>query len=849
MSPAFDTPAFLATLTPGREQRRLALVVFLFSLLFFAAAVPFAKVQLAPVWAFIPVYQSALVLNDLITAVLLFGQFRILRAPALLVLAAGYLFTACLAVAHGLSFPGLFAPAGLLGAGPQSTAWLYMAWHGGFPLFVIAYALLKQRAPLRAFPGGTPGAVLMALLAVFALTLAATLLATAGQALLPEIMVGNRYTPAMKLVVSSVWGASLLALIVLWRCRPHSVLDLWLLVVIAAWVFDIGLSAVFNAGRFDLGFYAGRVFGLLAASFVLLVLLLENGALYSRLAASHAREVSKSGELRRLGRDLETANAQLAEKNGQLLEASLRKSEFLANMSHELRTPLNAIIGFSEVLKDGLLGELPAQQREYVTDIFTSGRHLLTLINDILDLSKIEAGKMVLDLERQEVGALVETCLSIVREKAAAHRISLHRDVPVHPGTLLLDARKSRQIIYNLLSNAVKFTPDGGRIVLRARRVERKTLTAWSSVHADGLLLPLPSSDPAGPTDFLEITVEDDGIGIRREDMPRLFQPFSQLDASLSRRFEGTGLGLTMVMSMAHLHGGTVAVASRPGQGSRFTVWLPWREGDVPGVAAPERPAAMKPRGLVLVVEDNDAAAELARLQLEAEGLEVVRAGSAEAAFELLAARRPCLIVLDVLLPGMDGWDFLASIKRSDAPWADVPVVICSIVADARKGFSLGAAEVLQKPVSREEFTLALRRLGFPFLARDCLKILIVDDDPAAVERLAAYLSETGCRVLRSHDGLSGIEMTQREQPDLLILDLLMPDVSGFEVVERLKGSPATAAIPIIVVTVRDILPEERALLNGHVSAILDKAEFDPAGFIVEVRRALRRGDGMEDIR
>src|SRR5712692_4720718 len=238
---------FLSTLPAERGERRLALAAVLTSLGVCLAAAPFAKTPLAPVGAFIPIYESALVINDLITAVLLFGQFGILRSRALLVLASGYLLTAFIAVAHALTFPGLFSPTGLLGAGPQSTAWLYMFWHGGFPLLVIAYALLKGEA--RGMPG------------------------TRGRA----------RAPAGMAVVSSVWVLSLVALAVLWLRRPHSVLDLWLMVVMCAWIFDIALSAVLNAGRFDLGFYAGRVYGLLAASFVLIVLLLENGKLYVRL--------------------------------------------------------------------------------------------------------------------------------------------------------------------------------------------------------------------------------------------------------------------------------------------------------------------------------------------------------------------------------------------------------------------------------------------------------------------------------------------------------------------------------------------------------------------------------------
>ena len=222
--------------------------------------------------------------NDLITAVLLFGQFGFLRSRALLVLASGYLFTAVMAVSHMLTFPGLFAPTGLLGAGPQSTAWLYMFWHGGFPFCVIAYVLLKGEGRATSQPCGRASvAVLSSVGAALVAVCGLTLLATTGQDSLPAIMRGNHYTPAMIIVVSSVWGLSLLALIVLWRRRPHSVLDLWLMVVMCAWLFDIALAAVLNAGRFDLGFYAGRIYGLLAASFVLMVLLVENGKLYFEL--------------------------------------------------------------------------------------------------------------------------------------------------------------------------------------------------------------------------------------------------------------------------------------------------------------------------------------------------------------------------------------------------------------------------------------------------------------------------------------------------------------------------------------------------------------------------------------
>lgn len=850
---AAPQPPFLSTLCASSRDREVARVVLGASAVVFLLALPFARVPLTPLAAFIPAYQAALIVNDLITAVLLFGQFRILRTEALWVLASAYLYSAGMTVLHSLSFPGLFSETGLLGAGPHTTAWLYAFWHGGFPLFLVVYASLKTRPGQGWVQRVEPGRAALVAVALVALWVAALgWLATTQVLTLPPILLNNHYTTTGRLAMAGTWSMSLPALWLLWRRRPHSVLDLWLMVVLCVWLFDIALAAVFNGGRFDLGYYVGRIYGWLAASFVLMVLLLENGALYAGLAASHEREVAKSADLHRLAAERESMNALLAQKNQQLAEASRLKSEFLASMSHELRTPLNAIIGFSEVLKDGLLGELAPDQHEYITDIYGSGQHLLALINDILDLSKIEAGKMTLDLSDQSVDRLLGDSLVVVRSAAAARGIGLAADLVDGSGLLQVDARKVRQILYNLLSNAVKFTPDGGSVSLRAARVPRSAL-AWEpdgvGPHAMAQVrMPVPANDFAF---FLEISVSDTGVGIGPEDAPRLFHAFTQLDSSLARASDGTGLGLALVMRLAQLHGGTVGMRSAPGQGSCFTVWLPWREAG-PGLPASDRAsplaasqAAESAAEQALIIEDNPKAAELIRLQLATAGLGAVLVATARQGLDLLEHWRPSVIILDILLPDMDGWDLLVQLKQGVSPTAQVPVIVVSIVADEARGLSLGASAVLQKPVSREDLYDALhdQRLA---LVGPSVKVLVVDDDPRSVELIAAYLSESGFTVRRAFDGQEGLALARRERPDMVVLDLMMPQVNGFEFIKCLKQDQQTCRIPILVVTARALSAEDLAELGGDVVAVLEKASFNHNRFVGMVRKALsdgRRGE------
>jgi signal transduction histidine kinase/CheY-like chemotaxis protein len=745
-------------------------------------------------------------------------------------------FTAAATTAHALTFPGLFSPSGLLGASPQTTAWIYMFWHVGFPLAVIAYALMRDQPIEAARANGIARQVLVTCALAVGAAVAFTAWATAES--LPPIMQGNRYTPVMLTVVSLVWAASLLALATLWwRRRPFTVLDLWLAVVMCAWLFDIGLSAVLNGGRFDLGFYSGRLYGLLAANFVLARLLLENGVMHAELLNAHAVEKGRAAQLQLLMQQLRATNAQLSDTNRELGEQSRFKSEFLANMSHELRTPLNAVIGFSEMLKDGMAGVMTERQRTFAGHIYKGGHHLLALINDILDLSKIEAGKVDIQLELVPIEATIGEALTMVAELARNRNVRVVPAFDAALGTLQVDRRRLKQIVLNLVANAVKFTPGGGQVVVHVAAVDRAQAEAALPGPGQGVRMALPASDAER---FIEISVRDTGIGIARDDIQKLFKPFTQISNTVTRSVEGTGLGLVMVHRLAELHGGTVAVNSQPGQGSCFTVWLPWRES---GAATTlPRPPAKAPavQALALVIEDNHEARLLLTAQLESLGFAVRHVPTGEAALEMAQAITPDLITLDILLPGMDGWEFLARLKTVPH-WAEVPVVVVSVVADNSKGFSLGAALVLQKPIERDALLHGLDRLGLkPAPGRE-VTVLVVDDDPSAIELLATQLRQNRYAVLAAHGGRAGIELAQRHRPDLIALDLEMPEVNGFDVVEALKSSPETARIPIVVVTAQNLTVADRARLNGHISDIVGKSQFSAERFVGEVQRALAR--------
>lgn len=506
--------------------------------------------------------------------------------------------------------------------------------------------------------------------------------------------------------------------------------------------------------------------------------------------------------------------AELEVARDQALTATQHKSEFLANMSHELRTPLNAVIGFSEVLLEKMFGELNPKQEEYLGDILGSGRHLLALINDILDLAKIESGHMELDIGTFDLPAVLNSTFMLIRERAKRHSIQVSLDIDHRLGRVTADERKLKQILLNLLSNALKFTPEDGAVSLKA------------VLQDDGV----------------EISVSDTGIGIEPEFQQKIFDEFFQVGGHLKKQ-EGTGLGLAVTKKFVELHGGRIWVQSAKGQGSTFTFTLPVlptpEKRSAPTVAMPDaHPNANAP--LVLIVEDDPAAAKLLSIYLMEAGFSVEVAADGDAGFEKAKNLRPALITVDILIPKTDGWQLLTRLK-ADQAMASIPVVVVSIIDERGRGFSLGAADYLLKPVDRDSLVRVIQRV-VRSNARDQRgrSVLVIDDDPLILELMEAVLRPEGFEVLKARDGRHGLQIARERNPDLVVLDLLMPEMNGFEVVDEMHGCPETAAIPIVVLTNKSLSREEKDRLNGRIIAIRQKGEFHREDFVAQVRSLLK---------
>jgi PAS domain S-box-containing protein len=504
--------------------------------------------------------------------------------------------------------------------------------------------------------------------------------------------------------------------------------------------------------------------------------------------------------------------AELEMARDQALMATRHKSEFLANMSHELRTPLNAVIGFSDMLLEKMFGDLNQKQHEYVQDILSSGRHLLALINDILDLSKVESGRIELELSTFNLPMALENALTLIRERAMHQGIQVSIDCDPRLGDYTADERKVKQILLNLLSNAIKFTPEGGRISVGATLREGE----------------------------VQIAVTDTGIGIASDDHQRIFAEFYQIRSGM-RKPEGTGLGLALAKKFVELHGGKIWVESQVGEGSTFTFTLPIRAAvEKPSTGVPELRAAQAGRPVALVVEDDTAASKLLSIYLTEAGFSVEVAADGEVGLQRVHDLRPAIITLDILIPKLDGWDLLARLK-TDHTIAAIPVVVVSILEERGKGFALGASDYLVKPVDREELIGTVQRV-VPAGGSDAhgMTVLAIDDDPLVLELMDAMLTPEGFTVLKAGDGREGLRLARLRRPDLIVLDLLMPGVDGFQVVDELKRDPDTAGIQIIILTSKSLTPQDKDKLNGRIVDLKQKGEFSRADFVAQLRTVLR---------
>ncbi|MFN4263436.1 MAG: response regulator [Thioalkalivibrionaceae bacterium] len=532
----------------------------------------------------------------------------------------------------------------------------------------------------------------------------------------------------------------------------------------------------------------------------------------------------------------------------QAVEANRTKSQFVANMSHELRTPLNAIIGYSEILKEETADDGNLQYHEDLDRIHQGGRHLLSLVNDILDISRIEAGRVELYLETFDLRAEIDQIVATVQPLVAKNdnRLTVEQrvaDSSAGVGTVHADQTKLRQIVLNLLSNAAKFTDhDEIRLIVE------------------------------GDDAWVRITVQDSGIGMTEEQIGRLFQAFSQADASTTRRYGGTGLGLAISRHFARMMGGDIAVSSVPGEGSRFTLEMPRHVAESatsePGVTASQtKNAAKAPDGtadstaesadtsvpLVLVVDDDERVRDLLRRFLEREKYNVVVASSGEEGLEKARALKPDFITLDVMMPGIDGWTVLTRLK-ADPETMGIPVFVLTMTNDRHLGYALGATEFLTKPIDRDVLLKLFNRHQKQHLSADTGGVLIIDDEPVNRELLRRTLESADARVSEAENGRAALDWlrAQRQSPSLILLDLMMPEMDGFEFIDVLQADEQWRMIPIVVITARTLNEQERARLTGRVEDILDGARRDDQSLLGELRRRIdactgcRRPPGQE---
>jgi signal transduction histidine kinase/DNA-binding response OmpR family regulator/streptogramin lyase len=531
---------------------------------------------------------------------------------------------------------------------------------------------------------------------------------------------------------------------------------------------------------------------------------------------------------------LESKNLQLEDARRAAEEASRTKSQFLANMSHELRTPMNAIIGYSEMLQEEAedLG-----QKEFIPDlqkIHGAGKHLLGLINDILDLSKVEAGKMTLYLEEFDVEKLVKEVAATVQPLVAKNGNKLEVDCPADIGVMRADVTKVRQTLFNLLSNASKFT-EKGTIRLVVGRESARALESTGPAGDQG------SAEPRPTGNWICFRVTDTGIGMTQEQIRRLFEAFTQADASTTRRFGGTGLGLAISRKFCRLMGGDIVVTSEPERGSTFIVTLPTEVSETPHPTDTQffqkypAPPVLNRGPVVLVIDDDESVRDLMQRSLSKDGYHVETAADGRTGLEMARHLKPVVITLDVMMPSMDGWAVLTALK-ADAVTADIPVVMLTIVDDRNMGFALGAADYFTKPIDWQRLGATLKKHRKPAVPQT---VLIVEDDEPTRELMRRTMEKEGWQVREAANGRLGLEELSRGIPGLILLDLMMPELDGFGFMHELRKRPECLGVPVIVVTAKDLSEDDRRRLSGAVARILGKDAASREQLVAEVRQFL----------